>query len=206
MFRASFAVVGLGIVGAGAHAADSTWPVIIPAPNGEVILASEGEKRAYDEYRYSAARRVDNMLYLSGVVIGRRENEGKDVAAFKQQVRRGFERIKATLEASGADFSNGGHGKQFPRLAEPEFLRHGRRTLGHVLRRRGRLLQGAVSRMDGRGHARVARELRHHRGSARRAIAEVEITTRPARAVAVAAVFHARARSRASPAMLAHWD
>jgi enamine deaminase RidA (YjgF/YER057c/UK114 family) len=106
MFRASLAVMGLCVISAGASAAETKWPVVIPAPNGEVILASEGEKRAYDEYRYSAARRVDNMLYLSGVVIGRRENEGKDVAAFKQQVRRAFERIKATLQASGADFSN----------------------------------------------------------------------------------------------------
>jgi enamine deaminase RidA (YjgF/YER057c/UK114 family) len=106
MFRAPLAVVGLLVVSAGAVAAETKWPVVIPAPNGEVILASEAEKRAYDEYRYSAARRVDNMLYLSGVVIGRRENEGNDVAAFKQQVRRGFERIKATLQASGADFRN----------------------------------------------------------------------------------------------------
>jgi enamine deaminase RidA (YjgF/YER057c/UK114 family) len=106
MFRTSSAIVGLCVISASAIAADSKWPVVIPAPNGEVILASEGERRAYDEYRYSAARRVDNMLYLSGVVIGRRENEGKDMAAFEQQVRRGFERIKATLQASGADFSN----------------------------------------------------------------------------------------------------
>jgi len=106
MFRAALSMVGLVIVSASSLAAETKWPVIIPSPNGEVVLASEGEKRAYDEYRYSAARRVDNMLYLSGVVIGRRENEGKDVAAFKQQVRRGFERIKATLQAAGADFSN----------------------------------------------------------------------------------------------------
>ena len=106
MFRICLAIVGLCVVSASAIAAESKWPVIIAAPNGEIILASEGEKRAYDEYRYAAARRVDNMLYVSGVVIGRRDNEGKDVAAFKQQVRRGFERIKATLHAAGADFSN----------------------------------------------------------------------------------------------------
>jgi enamine deaminase RidA (YjgF/YER057c/UK114 family) len=106
MFRTCFAVVGLCFVSAAVVAAETKWPVVIPAPNGEVILASEAEKRGYDEYRYAAARRVDNMLYVSGVVIGRRDNEGKDVAAFKQQVRRGFERLKATLQASGADFSN----------------------------------------------------------------------------------------------------
>jgi enamine deaminase RidA (YjgF/YER057c/UK114 family) len=106
MFRTCFAVVGLSVVSAAVVAAETKWPVVIPAPNGEVILASEADKRGYDEYRYAAARRVDNMLYVSGVVIGRRDNEGKDVAAFKQQVRRGFERLKATLQASGADFSN----------------------------------------------------------------------------------------------------
>lgn len=106
MFRASFAAVAALLFSAGALAAEAKWPVLIPAPDGEVVLASEGDKRAYDEYRYAAARRVDNMLYVSGVVIGRRENEGKDVPAFKQQVRRGFERLKATLQASGADFSN----------------------------------------------------------------------------------------------------
>jgi enamine deaminase RidA (YjgF/YER057c/UK114 family) len=106
MFRAPLAIIGLIVVSTTAFCAETKWPVVIPAPNGEVILASEGEQRAYDEYRYSAVRRVDDMLYLSGVVIGRRDDEGKDVAAFKLQVRRGFERIKATLQAAGADFSN----------------------------------------------------------------------------------------------------
>lgn len=106
MFRAALAMAIFmsGVV----FAADagSQWPVVIPAPNGAVILASEAEKRGYDEYRYAAVRRVDNMLYLSGVVIGPRENEGTDVAAFKLQVRRGFERLKASLEASGASFAD----------------------------------------------------------------------------------------------------
>ena len=106
MFRPVVALLGVAAMCADAGAADVKWPLVIPAPNGEIILASEGEKRAYDEYRYSAARRVDNMLYLSGVVFGRGESEGKDVAAFKLQVRRGFERIKATLHAAGADLSN----------------------------------------------------------------------------------------------------
>lgn len=106
MIRAWFAGLGLCLVSVGVLAAEAQWPLKIPSPNGEVVLASEAEKRSYDEYRYAAARRVDNMLYVSGVVIGRRDSEGKDVAAFKQQVRRGFERLKTTLQASGADFSN----------------------------------------------------------------------------------------------------
>jgi enamine deaminase RidA (YjgF/YER057c/UK114 family) len=106
MLARSLVAFALAVVSTGALAAEEQWPVVIPAPNGAVILATKGEKRAYDEYRYSAVRRVDNMLYLSGVVIGRQGEEGRDVAAFKQQVRRGFERIKASLQASGADFGN----------------------------------------------------------------------------------------------------
>ena len=44
----------------------------------------------YDEFRYAAIRRVDNTLYISGVIVGRGENEGRDAAAFKLQVDRAF--------------------------------------------------------------------------------------------------------------------
>jgi enamine deaminase RidA (YjgF/YER057c/UK114 family) len=104
MFRVAVAMTLL-LAGA-AHSAEPQWPVVIPAPNGAVILATEAEKNGYDEFRYAAVRRVDNMLYISGVVIGRRENEGTDLAAFKVQVRRGFERLKASLTASGASFGD----------------------------------------------------------------------------------------------------
>lgn len=104
MFRAAVAMTLF--VATAAHSADAQWPVVIPAPNGAVILSSALEKEGYDEYRYAAVRRVDNMLYLSGVVMGPRDKEGTDVAAFKEQVRRGFERIKANLAASGASFAD----------------------------------------------------------------------------------------------------
>lgn len=104
MFRAAVAVSLF--VASAAHSADAQFPVVIPAPNGAVILSSAAEKQGYDEYRYSAVRRVDNMLYLSGVVMGPRESDETDVAAFKVQVRRGFERIKANLEAAGASFAD----------------------------------------------------------------------------------------------------
>jgi enamine deaminase RidA (YjgF/YER057c/UK114 family) len=101
-------IAGLVMLTASAHAADSSaaWPQIIPAPHGAVILPTERDKQAYDEYRYAAVRRVDDTLYISGVIIGRRDNEGRDAAAFKMQVRRGFERLRAALAASGADFQN----------------------------------------------------------------------------------------------------
>jgi enamine deaminase RidA (YjgF/YER057c/UK114 family) len=89
------------------HAAESDkWPLVLPAPHGSVILPNENAKRAHDEMRYAAIRRVDNMLYLSGVVIGRREGEGKDAAAFKLQVDRGFQRLKGLLESAGASFND----------------------------------------------------------------------------------------------------
>jgi enamine deaminase RidA (YjgF/YER057c/UK114 family) len=96
------------IVAAGAaHSAESDkWPLVLPAPHGSVILPNENAKRAHDEFRYAAVRRVDNMLYISGVIVGRREGEGKDAAAFKLQVDRGFQRLKSTLEAAGATFND----------------------------------------------------------------------------------------------------
>lgn len=104
MFRTAVAMALL--VATSAHAAETQWPVVIPSPNGAVILSSAIEKEGYDEYRYAAVRRVDNMLYLSGVVMGPRDKEATDVAGFKAQVRRGFERIKANLAASGASFAD----------------------------------------------------------------------------------------------------
>src|SRR5687767_11654102 len=96
------------LVAAGAaHAAESDkWPLVIPAPHGSVILPNENAKRAHDEFRYAAIRRVDNMLYISGVIVARRENEGRDAAAFKLQVDRGFQRLKGLLDSAGATFND----------------------------------------------------------------------------------------------------
>ena len=95
------------LVAGAAHAAESDkWPLVLPAPHGAVILPNENAKRAHDECRYAAVRRVDNMLYISGVIVGRREGEGKDAAAFKLQVDRGFQRLKGVLEAAGATFND----------------------------------------------------------------------------------------------------
>lgn len=97
---ASFAI----LAGAAATGAGETYPMKIPAPAGEVVLPDERAKQAYDEYRYAAVRRVDDMLYVSGVIIGRRENEGRDAKAFKLQTRRGFERLQTILAAADASF------------------------------------------------------------------------------------------------------
>lgn len=82
------------------------FPMRIPAPHGEVILPNVGSKHNYDKWHFAAVRRVDDLLYISGQIVGRQEGEGNDAAAFKLQVRRGFERLEATLKAAGASFQD----------------------------------------------------------------------------------------------------
>ena len=82
------------------------YPIRLPTPGGEVILPNAGAKKAHDEWRYAAARRAGDTLYVSGVVVFRAPGEGNDAAAFKAQARRGFEQLKAILTASGATFAD----------------------------------------------------------------------------------------------------
>jgi enamine deaminase RidA (YjgF/YER057c/UK114 family) len=89
-----------------AQAADEKYPLKLPAPGGEVILPTKGAKENHDEWRFAAVRRVDDTLYVSGVIVYRGDGEGNDVAAFKLQVRRALERLKSNLEASGSDFQH----------------------------------------------------------------------------------------------------
>lgn len=91
---------------AAAAAAAQTYPIRIPTPGGEVILPTAGDKAAHDEFRFAAARRVGDTLYISGVIVERRPSEGTDVASFKVQSRRAFERLKLTLETSGSSFAD----------------------------------------------------------------------------------------------------
>jgi enamine deaminase RidA (YjgF/YER057c/UK114 family) len=89
-------------------AAAQSFPVTrIPAPGGEVVFANPDEREImYDQLHYSAARRAGDFVYLSGVEAGPLEKgDGTDVKAFKAQLRRAFVAIKASLAASGADFS-----------------------------------------------------------------------------------------------------
>ncbi|HYJ41554.1 MAG TPA: Rid family hydrolase [Steroidobacteraceae bacterium] len=89
-----------------AGAADEKYPVRLPAPGGEVVLPDAGAKKAHDEWRYAAARRVGDMIYVSGVIVNRHPGEGNDVAAFKLQARRALERLRVILEAAGTDFQH----------------------------------------------------------------------------------------------------
>ena len=91
-----------------AAAPAASFPVSrIPAPGGEVVFANPDEREVmYDQLHYSAARRAGDFVYLSGVEAGPFEKgDGTDVPAFKVQLRRAFTAIKASLAASGADFS-----------------------------------------------------------------------------------------------------
>ena len=86
--------------------ATATQPIRIPAPGGEVILPGERERTAYDRFGYAAARRSGNLLFVSGVIVGRRPNEGTDVASFKNEARRAFKHIQQVLAAAGANFDD----------------------------------------------------------------------------------------------------
>ena len=81
-------------------------PLHISTPSGEVILPGPHDKDAYDQYGYAAVRRAGDLVFISGVVIGRRPDEGTDVVAFKTQVRRGFGRIEVYLKAAGLTFDD----------------------------------------------------------------------------------------------------
>lgn len=81
-------------------------PVRIPAPGGEVIITSAGEQGAYNAYTYAPARRVGDMLYVSGVIAGKAPGVEGDVEAYKAGLRQAFKRLERTLKAAGTDFDN----------------------------------------------------------------------------------------------------
>lgn len=100
----SLTVTTLSLIGSASAAEPRVSKV--PAPGGEVVFANPGEREVmYDQLTYSAARRAGDFVFLSGVEAGPEKGEGTDSAAFKIQLRRAFTAIKASLLASGADFS-----------------------------------------------------------------------------------------------------
>lgn len=81
-------------------------PVHITTRNGEVILPTAVDKVNYDEYGFAAVRRAGNLVFVSGVIVGRRADEGKDVEAFKAQTRRAFRRLESALKAADLGFDD----------------------------------------------------------------------------------------------------
>ena len=88
----------------GAFAQD--YPRRLPTPGGEVSIPGPGGQRAHDEVGYAPARRVGDLIFVSGAIVGRAPDEGTDVAAFEAQVRRTLTYLNRTLVAAGADFDD----------------------------------------------------------------------------------------------------
>ena len=78
----------------------------IATPGGEIVFANPGEREEmYDQLHYAAARRAGDFVFLSGVEVGPLEGEGTDPAAFEKQLVRGFQAIKNSLAATGAEMT-----------------------------------------------------------------------------------------------------
>ena len=82
------------------------YPKIIPSPGGHVVIPVPGAQRAYDDYKYAPARRAGDVLYISGVIAGPAGADGRDVEAFRAQVRNAFRHIQRTLQAEGLTFAD----------------------------------------------------------------------------------------------------
>jgi enamine deaminase RidA (YjgF/YER057c/UK114 family) len=98
--------MSLVAAGIAAQAAEPAYPLRVPAPGGEVILLDKESKYHHDEWRFAGVRRLGDTLYVSGVIVNRRPDEGTDVAAFKTQTRRALERLRQQLVAAGSDFQH----------------------------------------------------------------------------------------------------
>ena len=83
-----------------------TAPKRIPTPGGEVILGDKYDGFAYDRESFAPARRSGDLLFISGIIVARRQGEGTDIESFKNEVRRTFRRIQHELEAAGASFDD----------------------------------------------------------------------------------------------------
>lgn len=77
-----------------------------PASGGVIILPTNNDVRAHDEYDFAALREVGDVIYVSGVVVRRLDGEGRDTEAFKAQVRRAFSRLDVSLKAAGVTFAD----------------------------------------------------------------------------------------------------
>ena len=82
------------------------YPKRVPAPGGEVLIPSPGAQRAYDDMHFAPARRAGDALYISGVIVGPAEDEGRDPEAFRIQARRAFAHLERTLKAAGLTFAD----------------------------------------------------------------------------------------------------
>lgn len=84
----------------------ASTPTRIPTRGGEVILPTAVEQQNYNDEGFAAIRRAGNLVFISGVIVGRRPGEGTDVESFKAQTRRVFKRLDSYLKAAGLDFDD----------------------------------------------------------------------------------------------------
>jgi enamine deaminase RidA (YjgF/YER057c/UK114 family) len=107
--RAKFATRRLTIALAAAAlstGALADTPTRIPSAGGEVLLPTPADRQNYDLEHFAQVRRAGDYVYISGVIAGRRADEGRDIAAFKDQVRRAFRHIETDLRAAGVGFAD----------------------------------------------------------------------------------------------------
>jgi enamine deaminase RidA (YjgF/YER057c/UK114 family) len=79
---------------------------VIATADGQVILPTSLDVQVYDRFKYAAARRAGDTLYVSGVVAAPVGTEARDAEAFRLQVRRAFQALDRTLKASGVGWAN----------------------------------------------------------------------------------------------------
>lgn len=82
------------------------FPKRMASPGGEVIITTERGEALYNSFKFAPARRAGDRVYVSGVIAGPARGEGRDLEAFKIQLRRAFDEIGGTLAAAGAGFAN----------------------------------------------------------------------------------------------------
>lgn len=111
----------LALVSLNAPASAQEFPLRLPASGGEVILPTANAQATHDRMRFATARRVGDTLYVSGVIISRRPDEGRDAEAFRTQVRRGFAHLRTTLAAACATFADVAKVTSFHVWNSPDF-------------------------------------------------------------------------------------
>jgi len=109
----------------GATMAEDAGVKLLASPGGQVAITSSTEQSSYDEWKYAPARRAGDYVYVSGVVIARAPGLSATPETFKAQARLAFERLRARLQALGADFADVVMINSFHDWSAPEF--HGDR-------------------------------------------------------------------------------
>ena len=96
-----------GVASAQTAPAAPSAPERIPSSGGEVIIPNSQSRWAYDNIQYAPARRVGDMLYVSGVIAGKAPGEhASDIEAYKAGLRQAFRHLEKVLKASGASFDD----------------------------------------------------------------------------------------------------